>query len=127
MSGQSQQHAIPIYTTRGDAEAFLVYPYLYNRLAEWIGWVTADRQVYSIRGYFVGNLTAEPRIVRERFQSRLMPRKTPPVPPPHFSVPAGIPLAPLMGELRFGLIDVLLEKPEFLPTLDSGEQQQDLD
>ena len=127
MIGQSQRPAIPIYTTRGDAEAFLVYPYLYNRLAEWIGWVTVDRQVYSVSGFFVGDLTAEPRIIRERFPTRLMPWKTAPVPPPHFAVPATIPLAPLMAELRFGLVDVLLEEPQRLHTLDSDELKQDLD
>ena len=127
MSGQSQHPVIPIYTSRGDADAFLVYPYLYNRLGEWIGWVTADREVYSVRGFYVGDLTAEPRILRKRFTTTLMPWKTPPVRAPHFAVPATIPLAPLMAELRFGVMDVLLEEPERLHTLDSGEQQQDLD
>jgi hypothetical protein len=42
-------------------------------------------------------------------------------------VPATIPLAPLMGELRFGIMDVLLEEPERLHTIDTGEFQKDLD
>jgi hypothetical protein len=61
MNIPTQRSVIPIYTSRGDAEAFLVYPYLYNRSGEWIGWVTADRQVYSVLGFYVGDLTAEPR------------------------------------------------------------------
>ncbi len=85
---------IPIYTSKGDAEAFLVYPYLFNRLGEWIGWVTADRQVYSVLGFFVGELTAEPRIIRKRITATLKPRKTPPPRPEKLSVSATIPLAP---------------------------------
>ena len=127
MSAKTQRPVIPIYTSRGDAEAFLVFPYLYNRLGEWIGWVTTDRQVYSVRGFYVGDLTAEPRIIRKRFTTTLMTWKTPPVRAPHFSVPAIIPLAPLMSELRYGIMDVLLEEPERLHTLDASEDQQDLD
>ncbi len=118
---------IPIYTTRGDAEAFLVYPHLFNRLGEWIGWVTTDRQVYSVLGFYVGDLTAEPRIIRKRITASLRPHKTPPVPPPPLAVPATIPLPPMMGELRFGIMDVLLEEPERLHTMDGGEQRQDLE
>jgi hypothetical protein len=127
MNTQPRRSIIPIYTSRGDADAFLVYPYLYNRLGEWIGWVTADRQVYSVLGVFVGDLTAEPRIVRKRFTATLKLHRTPPAPPPHLAVPATIPLAPLMGDLRFGMIDVLLEEPGLLHTLDAGELRQDLD
>jgi len=127
MNTQSGRFVIPVYTSRGDAEAFLVYPYLYNRLGEWIGWATAERQVYSVLGFYVGDLTAEPRILRKRVTDTLKPRKTPPARPPYFAVPATIPLAPLMGDLRFGVMDVLLEEPELLHTLDSGEQRQDLD
>jgi len=121
MNNQPQLSVIPIYTSHGDADAFLVYPYLYNRLGEWIGWVTADRQVYSVLGYFVGELTAEPRIIRKRITASLRPRKSPPPRPPHLYIPATIPLAPLMGDLRFGVEDVLLEEPERLHTLVDGD------
>jgi hypothetical protein len=33
---------IPIYTSKGDAEAFLLYPYLFNRSGDWIGFVTPN-------------------------------------------------------------------------------------
>ena len=127
MNNQSRFSVIPVYTSRGDAEAFLVYPYLFNRLGEWSGWVTAERQVYSILGYYVGELTAEPRIIRKRFTASLKPRKSPPPPPQHLSIPATIPLAPMMADLRFGVEDVLLEEPERLHTRDGGELRQDLD
>jgi len=58
MNTQPRRSVIPIYTSRRDAEAFLVYPTLYNRLGEWIGWVTANRQAYSVLGFCTGDLTA---------------------------------------------------------------------
>ena len=122
-----QRKLIPIYTTRGDAEAFLSFPYMYNRVGEWIGWVTGDREVYSVFGYYVGDLSMEPRILRRRITSVPKPRKLPPSTPARLVVPATIPLAPLMGELRFGILDVLLEEPERLHTLDSGELHEDID
>jgi len=126
-NNQSKRSVIPIYTTRGDPEAFLVYPYLFNRVGEWIGWVSAERQVYSVLGIYVGELTAEPRIVRNRITSTLKPRKTSPPRPPNLLVPATIPLAPLLGDLRFGLVDVLMEQPELLHTTDTGDLTLDLD
>ncbi|MEW6093060.1 MAG: hypothetical protein AB1531_03750 [Chloroflexota bacterium] len=123
----NQRAVIPIYTSRGDAEAFLCYPYIYNRIGEWIGWATADRQIYSVLGVYVGDLTAEPRILRKRITSTLKPRKMPPPHPPKLAVPATIPLAPLMADLRFGTVDVLLEEPERLHTTDAGELRQDMD
>jgi hypothetical protein len=124
----SERRAIvPIYTSRGDADAFLVYPYLHNRMGEWIGWVTADRQVYSVLGFFVGELTAEPRIIRKRITASLKAHKTPPPPPLQLLVPPTIPLPPMMADLKFGVTDVLLEEPERLHTLDAGELRQDID
>jgi hypothetical protein len=118
---------IPIYTSRGDAEAFLSYPYLYNRPGEWIGWVTEDRLVYSVLGCYVGELSDEPRILRRRITNMLKPRKIPPAHPPHLNIPAIIPLAPLMRDLQFGVMDVLLEEPDRLHTVDIGEFQEDMD
>ena len=123
----NQTTIIPIYTSRGDAEAFLAYPYLFNRLGEWIGWVSSDRQVYSVLGYYVGELTADPRILCKRVTDRIRPRRTPPSCPGRISVPATIPLAPMMGDLRFGTMDVLLEEPERLHTEDSGAMKVDMD
>ena len=120
------QPIIPIYTTKGDAEAFLVYPYLYNRSGEWIGWVTREREVYSVLGYHVGTLSAEPRILRKR-GAEFKPRQAPPFPPKRVYPPATIPLAPMMRELMSDTVDVLLEEPERLHTLDLGELRQDLD
>ena len=82
----AQPALIPIYTTKGDAEAFLQYPYLFNRNGDWIGFVTPKREVYSVLGDFVGTLTNDPRIVRKRATSTLMPRLAPP-PEPNSTCP----------------------------------------
>ena len=123
----SQHRIIPIYSSRGEVEAFLVFPYLFNRNGEWIGCVTAERDVYSVLGHFVGTLTRDPRIVRKRSDDALKPslRVTPP--PGRLSIPAHLPLAPLMSDLPHSLVDVLVEEPERLHTVDSGELREDLD
>ncbi|NWF63825.1 MAG: hypothetical protein HXY38_05910 [Chloroflexi bacterium] len=118
---------IPIYNTHGDADAFLLYPYLFNRTGDWIGFVTPQREVYSVIGEYVGALTNDPRIVAKRALDELKPRLTPPPAPKRIALPANIPLAPLMPELSHSLIDVLLDAPEKLHTLDAGEFRQDMD
>jgi hypothetical protein len=118
---------IPIYTTNGDPEAFLQYPYLFNRTGEWVGFVNPKREVYSVLGEYVGTLTNDPRIVRARALETLQPRLEPPIAPNKIRLPANIPLAPMMPELSHSLIDVLIDMPERLHTLDSGESRQDMD
>ncbi len=119
---------IPIYNTKGDAEAFLQFPYLYNRMGEWIGWVTSKKEVYSVLGYYVGYLTDEPRILRKRATSTLKPRMNPPaIRPPRIYPPATVPLAPMMRELTHSVVDVLLDEPERLHPIDQGELREDLD
>lgn len=118
---------IPIYSTTGDADAFLAYPYLFNRAGEWVGFVTPQREVYSVLGEYVGALTNDPRIVSKRAVEDPRPRLEPPPAPVRIQPPANIPLAPLMPELSHSLVDVLLESPEKLHTLDSGEFRQDMD
>ncbi len=117
----------PIYTSRGDTEAFLSYPYIFNRNGDWIGWVTSRREVYSVIGYYAGYLSDDPRILRKRATSTLKPRLNPPPPPEPIRIPATLPLAPMLSELTYSLIDVLAEEPERLHTRENGEFRQDLD
>lgn len=124
---KSHPRPVPIYTTRGDLGAFLLYPYLFDLTGEWIGWVTPQREVYSIYGRYVGWLSDDPRILRKRGYDFSKPRKTPPKPPPKFTPPAMAPLAPMMSELSMDTIDVLEEKPELLPAIDFGEVKADLE
>jgi hypothetical protein len=123
----SQHRIIPIYSSRGEVEAFLVFPYLFNRSGEWIGWVTPQREVYSVMGYYVGFLTNDPRIVRKRSDNALRPHLKSPPSPGRLATPANIPLAPLMSDLTHSLVDVLAEEPERLHTIDSGELREDID
>jgi len=118
---------IPIYNSKGDAEAFLEYPYLFNRNGDWVGFLTPRREVYSVLGYYVGYITNDPRILRKAATSSLKPRiPVPPAPREKVYPPATIPLAPLMSELTASTIDVLLEEPERLHPIDTGELREDL-
>jgi hypothetical protein len=123
----TQSSLIPIYNTRGDADAFLLYPYLFNRTGDWIGFVTPKRDVYSVLGEYVGTLTNDPRIVGKRSIDETKPRVPPPPAPNKVQPPSNIPLAPMMSDLSYSLIDILLDEPEKLHTLDSGENRQDMD
>jgi hypothetical protein len=118
---------IPIYTSRGEVKAFLAYPYLYNPSGEWIGWVNPDRRVYSVHGHYVGEMSAEPRILRKREATHSQPRMNPIPAPPRIRPPLTVPLAPLMREVPQNLIDILDEAPELLPSVGHGELQDDLD
>ena len=117
---------IPIYDSKGDAAAFMEYPYIFNRNGDWVGFVTSRREVYSVLGYYVGYLTNDPRILRKRATATLRARAS--VPPPVHKIypPATIPLAPMMSELNNSTIDELLEEPERLHALDAGELREDL-
>jgi hypothetical protein len=124
---ENQRRIIPIYSSRGEAEAFLVFPHLFNRNGEWIGVVTPQRDVYSVLGNYVGFLTNDPRIVRKRAEDALKPRLKMPPSPGRITLPATTPLAPLLSDLTHSLVDILVDEPERLHTLDSGELREDLD
>jgi hypothetical protein len=55
------------------------------------------------------------------------PRLNPPPKPQKVLLPATVPLPPMMSELTHSIIDVLLDEPERLHTIDSGEHIQDMD
>jgi hypothetical protein len=121
-------HLTPIYNSRGDLDAFLLFPYIYNRQGEWIGWVTSDRKVYSVYGLYVGYYSHDNRILRKQSDVFGQERRKPPAAPSlHITIPAHAPLAPLMAELPFGVIDVLLEQPDLLSPIGFGEGREDLD
>ncbi|HKJ39830.1 MAG TPA: hypothetical protein VJ972_13715 [Anaerolineales bacterium] len=124
---QNQQRTIPVYASNGEVEAFLVFPYIFNRSGEWIGWVTPKREVYSVMGYYVGTLTNDPRITRKRADDASIPRQQPPPRPKRIAAPSSVPLAPMMSDLPHSLIDVLLDEPDRLHTLDGGDLREDMD
>jgi hypothetical protein len=121
------QRIIPVYTSRGDLGAYLIYPHIYNRTGEWIGWVTQDRQVFSVHGDYVGYLSNEPRILRKSSDSFERPRRACPPAPERIKPPASVPLAPMMAELSYGTLDVLQDEPGLLPSVDFGDRREDLD
>jgi len=118
---------IPLYTSKGDVEAFLSYPYIFNRIGDWIGFITSQREIYSVLGSYVGYLTDDKRILGRRATNTLKPRLKPPPSPGKVRPPATVPLAPMMRELTHSQIDVLLDYPERLHTIDSGEFREDMD
>jgi hypothetical protein len=118
---------IVLFNSRGEAGAYLVYPNLFNPAGEWIGFVTAKRDVYSVMGRYVGFLSDDHRILRPRTMMLDKPDLEPPTSPPRSVPPASFPLAPLMSELTHSTIDVLLEEPARLHTLDIGELRPDLE
>ena len=118
---------IPLYSSDGDVKVFLQFPYLYNHLGEWVGWVSYDNDVYSVLGVYIGYISKDKRILSRRFLSNSKPRLDPPSPPSKFLPPATTPLAPLFSEILTGTVDILLEEPEKLHTIDSGDLKPDLD
>lgn len=119
---------IPIYTTSGDTGGYLIDPYIHNSAGDWIGWVTSDRQVYSVYGRYVGWLNKDNRILRRRADDFQRPSLTPPKPPPRFLPPANVPLPPLMAELKYETLDVLEDMPDLMPRLDDfAIDNEDLD
>lgn len=127
MNISNTQHCIPVYTTRGDLGAYLVYPHIFNRQGEWIGWVSSDRQVYSVHGHYVGWLTNDPRILRKLSDSHGQARRSTPEQPSRINPPAMAPLAPMMPELTYGVVDVLQDDPDLLPPVDFGDLREDMD
>jgi hypothetical protein len=118
---------IPVYTTKGDLGAYLLYPYIYNRQGEWVGWVASDRRVFSVHGHFVGTMTSDPRIFRKRETGEYNPRREPPKEPRPLRPPAHMPLPPQMAEVPQNMIDVLDEAPDLLPPVGFGELVEDMD
>lgn len=119
---------VPIFTTAGYVGAFLAYPYIFSCEGDWIGWISPDKNVYSTHGHYVGWLAAGPRILRKLSDGYTRPRID--IIPPFtmkIAPPALSPLAPMMAELTFGEVDVLLDLPDLLPPVDFGELRDDMD
>lgn len=124
---KNNHRPLPIYTTRGDVGAFLVYPNIFSPIGDWIGFVTPERDVYSVMGVYVGTLATPFRVLRKRSDDFEKPRISPPKAPLKVYPPATVPLAPLMPELGFDTVDILFEEPERLHPLDSGELREDME
>ncbi len=100
----------PVYATNGDWVALLNGTYLYDTLGEWIGWLE-ESEVYGLDGFYLGRLSPDFRVVRERIRPE-RPRRRPPDTPSKVLPPAHVPLAPLFAELPWRTLDVFMEEPE---------------
>lgn len=127
MASDPSKRAVPIYTTSGDWMALLVFPYIFNTIGEWIGWVTKNQDVFDVHGVYVGWLSDEPRVLRKRIHDGPLPRKDPPATPRRVRPPATVPLPPMMAELPFEIVDVLEDEPDRLHTTDAGELKEDME
>jgi hypothetical protein len=123
----SETKLSPIFKSRGEIGAYLHSPYIYSTEGEWIGWITADRSVYSVHGHYVGSLSEEMRILRNREFAGGKRRLHPPSPPPPLRIPGLSPLAPQLPEVMINMIDVLEEAPDLMPPIDYGDLRDDMD
>lgn len=121
------RRAVPIYTSFGECRAYIIYPWIINLSGEWIGFVLSNQEVYSVHGEYVGYLTKDPRILRKRTYDFTKKRLKAPNSPGRMPVPGSIPLAPLMADLTFDIIDILLDEPDKMPTVDAGEFRKDIE
>jgi hypothetical protein len=114
---------IPLYTSHGAWAGAFADGHLYNPMGDWIGWVVpGTNQVFSVVGEYVGWLSNDFRVLRKRSTTNLTPRRTPPPRMPRIKLPASVPLAPLMADLRFDIVDVFEEMPDRLHTWDFIEE-----
>jgi hypothetical protein len=127
MSRKTVPAPMIIYTSRGDWGAFLVYPYLYNQIGEWIGWATSKREIFNLDGTYIGRISNDQRILRKRVLDKPPAKQPLPKQPEKPRIPASIPLPPQMAELPFDMIDILEDMPNLLHTMDSGEFKPDVD
>jgi hypothetical protein len=116
----------PIYTSHGEWVAMLVGRYLYSREGDWIGWVDAQSQVYSVLGEYAGWLSRDFRVLRPRDTSSLYPRREPPPRPPRVEMPMSVPLPTIVAELSYDTVDLFEEAPQRLDPHDM-DQFQDID
>ena len=102
----------PIYSTAGEWVALLDENagYLYDTLGECIAWLDG-KEVYTRDGEYVGFLSDDGRVLRERIR-RQRPLRPVPGAPPKIRPPASVPLAPLFAELPWNQVDVFEEEPE---------------
>ena len=116
----------PIYTSHGEWVAMLVGRYIYSREGDWIGWVDAESQVFSVHGDYAGWLSRDFRVLRRRDTTPLVARREAPPRPPKLEMPLTAPLAPLMAELTYDTVDLFEEAAHRLDPFDM-DQVEDID
>jgi hypothetical protein len=102
---------IPIYRTNGEWVAAYEKGNIFNIDGEWIGFLVG-REVFEPGGQYLGFLSDDQRLLRKRSPSRRLPWHEPPPRPDRPNLPSSAPLAPLLRELPFHIIDLFEEFPE---------------
>ena len=104
---------VPIYRSDGEWVAVFEGGHLFNVDGEWIGF-TVGREVFDPSGQYLGFLSDDKRLLRKRSISDEPPRLQPPPRPERPRIPASAPLAPLLRNLPYQIVDVFEEEGERL-------------
>ena len=101
----------PIYRTDGEWVAVHHEGHIFSTAGGWLGFVDG-REVFDTGGDYLGYLSDDHRLLRRRRTDEHPPRREPPPRPPRPIIPATMPLAPLLRELPFSIVDVFEEEGE---------------
>ena len=99
----------PIYRTDGEWVAVYTEGNIFSVGSQWLGFVVG-REVYDTGGDYLGFLSDDRRLLRRRRSDKQPERRQPPPRPERPVLPANMPLAPMMRELPFGIVDVFEEE-----------------
>ena len=102
---------VPIYRTDGEWVAVYEAGHLYNVDADWIGFLIG-REVFDPQGHYVGFLSDDRRLLRKRADSNVPADRRPPPRPVAPRIPGSMPLAPMLRDLPYSLVDIFQEEPE---------------
>jgi len=114
----------PIYRSDGEWVGVFVDGHLFNIDGEWLGFASG-REIFDTAGQYLGFLSDDRRLLRKRTLSRRPPHVDAPARPERPTIPASMPLAPMMGELPHHIIDVFEEYPERMIYV--SETRKDMD
>lgn len=103
----------PIYRTNGEWVAIYDEGHVFSVSGEWLGFV-AGRDVFDPSGEYLGFLSDDRRLLRKRNPRISKSKKARPTRPERPRIPSRMPLAPLMRELPYHIIDVFEEYSERL-------------
>ncbi|MGH2537797.1 MAG: 4-fold beta flower protein [Candidatus Promineifilaceae bacterium] len=104
---------VPIYRSDGAWVAVYERSHIFNIDGEWIGFVVG-REVFDPAGQYLGFMSDDRRLLRKRSTGRRAPHASVPEQPARPNIPANVPLAPLLPELPFQIVDLFVEFPERL-------------